>query len=75
MKGRTNQPLIILVDGTMLTEPEIMALSEGGHQISHIVEPLTQPVDLILSRRAWRYDPKYIGLALKAARKAKKEGT
>lgn len=71
MKGKTNHPLIILVDTALLSTPEIQELALQGH----IVEGIrgVPDYDLILSTKAWRYDPKYVNLAIKAARAAKKE--
>lgn len=68
-KGRTNQPLTILVDWELREHPKILELIEHGHT----VDTIPNPPDLILSTRAWRWDAKYIGMALKAARKQKKE--
>ena len=68
MKGKTNAPLTILIDWELREHPKILALIEQGHS----VDTLPNPPDLILSTRAWRWDEKYLTLALKAARAAKK---
>ena len=73
MKGKTNQPLTILIDTSMAEEPEVKSLLEAGHILSYIRPIAEYTYDLILSRKAWRYDPKYVDLAIKAARKSKKE--
>lgn len=69
MRGKTNQPLHIMVDMDMLDEPEMQTLLQQGH----VVYGVSADYDIILSRKAWRYDSKYVDLAIKAARAAKKE--
>lgn len=69
MQGKTKQPLTILVDSNLYNLPEIQTLLEQGHFVKDI--PLEY--DLILSRKAWRYDSKYVVLAIKAARKEMKK--
>ena len=72
-KGKTNQPLTILVDTVMLEEAEMQTLIEQGHTIYPIHTATVNTVyDGILSRKAWKYDPEYLDLALKAMRKEKK---
>ena len=70
MKGKTNAPLTILVDTELLSHPRIKALAEKGHSISNLS---VDPIDLVLSVHAWRWDEKYVDMAIKAARKLKKE--
>ena len=74
MKGKTNQPRMILVDTNLLALPEIQALAEQGYTVTGIMgeTPLQIEYDLILSTKAWRWDEKYLALAIKAARAAKK---
>ena len=71
-KGKTNQPLTILVDSTMLEEAEMLTLIEQGHVVYPIhTATVNTEYDGILSRKAWKYDPKYLDMALKAMRKEK----
>ena len=72
-KGKTNQPLTILVDTTMLEEAEVQALVEQGHTVYPIhTATVNTEYDGILSRKAWKYDPEYLDIALKSMRKEKK---
>ena len=68
MKGRTNQPLTILIDWELRTHPKVLELIEQGHQVYTI----PNAPDLILSTRAWRWDEKYLDMSIKSARKVKK---
>ena len=68
--GKTNQPLTILIDWELRTHPKVLELIEQGHQ----VDTIPNAPDLILSTKAWRWDEKYVDMALKASRKLKKEG-
>ena len=76
MKGHTNQPLTILVDTDLMEHPIFVKLVDEGHTVFPIhTASSTTEYDLILSRKAWKWDEKYVELALKAARKAKRDVT
>lgn len=72
MKGRVRQPLTILVDWELREHPKVLELIEQGHSVNSI--PNLPVPDLILSTKSWRWDEKYVALAVKAAKAAKKEG-
>lgn len=70
MKGKTTNPLTILVDMELLSHPKVKELEAQGHAVEAIDSTYYH---LILSTKAWRWDEKYVELAVKAAQKAKKE--
>ena len=78
-KGLTNQPLTILVDTDLMEHPVLLALQQQGHSVYPIhTASLNTPYDLILSRKAWRWDEGYdeghVKLAMAVARKGKRNG-
>lgn len=71
-KGKTNDPLNLVVDISLITEPEVLALVEQGHNIKfRVIEE-----DGYIGPRFWRMGKeliKYLPMAIKAIRKEKRE--
>lgn len=75
-KGKTNQPLTIVVSPRLMDTPEVQALVAQGHNIVHWSEH--ENADGFVGERAWRMTPeliKYLPMALKAMRKEKRESS
>jgi hypothetical protein len=69
--GHTSGPLLIFVDTDWITHPVVQEWRAKGH----VVESIVGNPDLILSRRAWRWDDEqwpHAEVPLKAARKTRK---
>jgi hypothetical protein len=78
--GRTHVPLVIWVDDEWTNHPQVAEWQEKGHDVVPLQDVLAErpafnPPDIILSRRAWRWDDEqwpHAEVPLKAARKARK---
>jgi hypothetical protein len=77
--GKTNDPLVIIVDLALYNTPEVQELREQGHDVTLI--GLASPealfmADGFLGAKQWRMTPeliKYLPMAIKAIRKEKKD--
>lgn len=74
-KGRTNQPLRLLIVGRELYEsPPVQELIENGHSVALLDE--SEEFDLILGANCWFMVPKlllYLQWALKDSRRVRRE--
>ncbi len=75
MKGRTNQPLSVLIHPELVECKDIKEqLIDKGHSVT-VGEVMTEH-DLVIGKNAWRMTAaltKYLPLSLKSARAAKRE--
>lgn len=72
-KGKTNQPIVIMVPTPWLERPEIKALAEQGHKV---VEGNLAEYDLILGPQCHMFNDMmldYLPAAIAGARKRKRE--
>jgi hypothetical protein len=78
MKGKTNQPLVIVVADAFFNHPEVESLANQGHKVyrwSGVGADVPEP-DLILHPAAHFYNETmadYLPAAITAARKRKRE--
>jgi hypothetical protein len=79
MKGKTNDPLNLLVDSGLYDTPEVQALIEQGHTITAYIPLEYGRIDGLLGATMWRMTPellKYLPMAIKAIRKERtREGS
>src|SRR5688572_18554044 len=76
MKGKTNDPLNLVVDIELYEVPEVQELIQQGHDVRPYNFLEYGRVDGILGARMWRMTPeliKYLPMAIKAVRKAKRD--
>lgn len=76
-KGRTNQPLRIVVADEYMKSPPVESLRQQGHRVYSMSEPCPgEPIDLILHPAAHQWNDMmwdFLPAALTAARKRKRE--